>query len=113
MTDRSPFADRRKGRLDRRASGRRTSDSWSGSVRFAGWNEQLVQFLTRYLFIALALVFFSSVDGESRTHGYQTCFDIEMRRLGPLPRPQHKLACWTTVRCPHVGSKACISQCFQ
>ena len=66
MTDRSPFADRRKGRLDRRASGRRTSDSWSGSVRFAGWNEQLVQFLTRYLFIALALVFFGSSDGVTR-----------------------------------------------
>ena len=66
MAERPPKSERRKGRLDRRATGRRMSDSWSGSVRFAGWNEQLVQFLTRYLFIALALVFFSSVDGESR-----------------------------------------------
>ena len=66
MAERPPKGERRKGRLDRRAAGRRTSDSWSGSVRFAGWNEQLIQFLTRYLFIALALVFFSSVDGESR-----------------------------------------------
>ena len=56
------LADRRRGRLDRRGTHRRLSDSWSGEVRFAGWNEQLVQFLTRYLFIVLALVFFGSSD---------------------------------------------------
>ena len=66
MADRLPLADRRKGRQDRRASGRRTSDSWSGSVRFASWNEQLIQFLTRYLFIALALVFFGGADALTR-----------------------------------------------
>ena len=55
-------ADRRKLRADRRGTHRRLSDSWSGEVRFAGWNEQLVQFLTRYLFIVLALVFFGSSD---------------------------------------------------
>jgi diguanylate cyclase (GGDEF)-like protein len=66
MAERVPLADRRKGWVDRRASGRRTSDSWSGSVRFASWNEQLIQFLTRYLFIALALVFFSSSDALTR-----------------------------------------------
>ncbi len=66
MAERSPLADRRKGREDRRASGRRTSDSWSGSVRFASWNEQLIQFLTRYLFVALALVFFSSSTAPTR-----------------------------------------------
>jgi diguanylate cyclase (GGDEF)-like protein len=61
MTEKSP-ADRRKLRFDRRGAHRRLSDSWSGEVRFAGWNEQLVQFLTRYLFIVLALVFFASSD---------------------------------------------------
>ena len=66
MAERSPLADRRKGREDRRASGRRTSDSWSGSVRFASWNEQLIQFLTRYLFVALALVFFGSAEELTR-----------------------------------------------
>lgn len=67
MAERSPENDRRKGRMDRRAARRRNSDSWTGSVRFAGWNEQLVQFLTRYLFIVIALVFFSSNEAVSRT----------------------------------------------
>ena len=40
-------------------------NSWSGSVRFASWNEQLVQFLTRYLFIVIALVFFASSEKPS------------------------------------------------
>jgi diguanylate cyclase (GGDEF)-like protein len=62
----APESDRRKGRMDRRAARRRNSDSWTGSVRFAGWNEQLVQFLTRYLFVALAMVFFGSAESASR-----------------------------------------------
>jgi diguanylate cyclase (GGDEF)-like protein len=66
MAERTPLADRRKRRLDRRASGRRLSDSWSGEVRFAGWDEQLVQFLTRYLFVALAMVFFASSDAVGK-----------------------------------------------
>lgn len=66
MAERLPEKDRRRGRIDRRAAGRRTTDSWTGSVRFAGWNEQLVQFLTRYLFIGIALVFFGSSESASR-----------------------------------------------
>jgi diguanylate cyclase (GGDEF)-like protein len=65
MAEQPDSIDRRKGRFDRRSAHRRLSDTWSGSVRFAGWNEQLVQFLTRYLFIALALVFFGSSEQAS------------------------------------------------
>ena len=59
MPDKALDTDRRRGE-DRRAAGRRLSDGLSGSVRFASWNEQLVQFLTRYLFLVLALIFFGS-----------------------------------------------------
>lgn len=59
MANKVIAADRRRGE-DRRAAGRRLSDGWAGSVRFASWNEQLVQFLTRYLLLVLALVFFGS-----------------------------------------------------
>ncbi len=44
---------------ERRSHNRRRSGEWSGYLRFPGWPEQKVQFLTRYLFLALGLVFFN------------------------------------------------------
>jgi diguanylate cyclase (GGDEF)-like protein len=110
MAERSPLADRRKGREDRRASGRRTSDSWSGSVRFASWNEQLIQFLTRYLFIALALVFFGSSDALTRmgmsrwqiyavflAHGVVNTFMMWHAWRQPRSIPRYRIAMWLDI----------------
>ncbi len=44
---------------ERRTRDRRRDASWSGAMRFPGWPEQRVQFLTRYLFLALGVVFFN------------------------------------------------------
>ncbi len=45
---------------DRRALPDRRRDAhWSAATRFPGWTEQKVQFLTRYLFIVLGVVFFN------------------------------------------------------
>lgn len=110
MAERTPLADRRKGREDRRASGRRTSDSWSGSVRFASWNEQLIQFLTRYLFIVLALVFFGSSEeltrmGMSRwqiyavflAHGVVNTFIMWHAWRQPRSIPRYRIAMWLDI----------------
>ena len=44
---------------DRRASDRRRDAHWAVGTRFPGWQEQKVQFLTRYLFFVLGMVFFN------------------------------------------------------
>lgn len=44
---------------ERRSHNRRRHGEWSGYMRFPGWPEQKVQFLTRYLFLALGIVFFN------------------------------------------------------
>ena len=116
MAERSPEKDRRKGRLDRRAARRRMTDSWSGSVRFAGWNEQLVQFLTRYLFIALALVFFGSTEGVSRmgmsrwqiyafflTHGVINTVMMWHAWRNPRSIMRYRIAMWLDIVAVSVG----------
>ena len=51
---------------DRRAMPDRRKDAhWLVAMRFPGWREQQVQFLTRYLFMALGVVFFN-FSGEFR-----------------------------------------------
>lgn len=43
----------------RSASDRRRDAAWCVGMRFPGWQEQKVQFLTRYLFLILGVVFFN------------------------------------------------------
>ena len=52
-------ASDRRDASERRSHNRRRHGEWSGYLRFPGWPEQKVQFLTRYLFLALGLVFFN------------------------------------------------------
>jgi len=54
------FTDRRLATGDRRRLGdRRGGVAWQGQVRYASWGEQKVQFLTRYLFVVIAFMFFN------------------------------------------------------
>lgn len=52
-------ASDRRDKSERRTHNRRRAGDWSGYLRFPGWSEQKVQFLTRYLFLALGIVFFN------------------------------------------------------
>ena len=52
-------SDRRDISERRTASDRRRDALWSVGMRFPGWQEQKVQFLTRYLFLVLGVVFFN------------------------------------------------------
>ena len=116
MAEQPESIDRRKGESDRRSSHRRLSDTWSGSVRFAGWNEQLVQFLTRYLFIIIALVFFGSAEKPSvmgMTHWQIYAFFLAHAVVNTLcmwhawyhPRsiPRYRLAMWLDILAVGVG----------
>lgn len=52
--------DRRRGATDRRSwSGRRSYEHRAEPPNHPSWNEQVVQFVTRYLFFGLGLVFFN------------------------------------------------------
>jgi diguanylate cyclase (GGDEF)-like protein len=108
--------DRRKGRFDRRSAHRRLTDTWSGSVRFAGWNEQLVQFLTRYLFIVLAVVFFGSSEEPSpmdmprwQIYSFYLAYSIintfNMWHAWRYPRsiPRYRFAMWLDILAVSVG----------
>lgn len=53
-TDQSAAADRRRSAVARRAA-----DRLPTGMRFPSFQEQAVQFLTRYLFVALGLIFFN------------------------------------------------------
>jgi len=110
MADHPDSIERRKGNSDRRNSHRRLSDTWSGSVRFASWNEQFVQFLTRYLFIAIALVFFASSEktsdiGMSRgqiygfflTYSVINTFNLWHARRYPRSIPRYRFAMWLDI----------------
>ncbi|MDV3239868.1 MAG: GGDEF domain-containing protein [Gammaproteobacteria bacterium] len=57
------FAADRRARPDRRVD---PGDSVR-QLRFPGWPEQLVQFLTRYLFVALGVLFFNFTSGIAPT----------------------------------------------
>lgn len=52
-------SDRRDISERRTASDRRRDVLWGVGMRFPGWQEQKVQFLTRYLFLVLGVVFFN------------------------------------------------------
>ncbi len=110
MADHPDSIERRKGNSDRRNSHRRLSDTWSGSVRFASWNEQFVQFLTRYLFIAIALVFFASSEktsdiGMSRgqiygfflTYSVINTFNLWHAWRYPRSIPRYRFAMWLDI----------------
>ena len=110
MSERAEIGERRKRRLDRRGSRRRLSDSWSGEVRFAGWNEQLIQFLTRYLFVALAIVFFASSDSAGKMgmehwqiyayfvfHGVVNTAIMWHAWRNPRSIPRYRLAMWLDI----------------
>jgi diguanylate cyclase (GGDEF)-like protein len=56
-------SDRRGNQERRRNFDRRTTDTpLTHGYRYPSWQEQKVQFLTRYLFLALGVCFFNSVD---------------------------------------------------
>ena len=108
--------DRRKGRFDRRSSQRRLTDTWSGSVRFAGWNEQLVQFLTRYLFIVIAIVFFGSTEKPSPVgmerwqiyafflaHGIVNTLIMWHAWRNPRSIPRYRFAMWLDILAVVIG----------
>ncbi len=116
MADHPDSIDRRKGQWDRRSSHRRLSDTWSGSVRFAGWNEQLVQFLTRYLFIVIALVFFASSEKPSSigmphwqiyafflTYSVINAFNMWHAWRYPRSIPRYRFAMWLDILAVAVG----------
>lgn len=116
MVDHPDSIDRRKGQSDRRSSHRRLSDTWSGSVRFAGWNEQLVQFLTRYLFIVIALVFFASSEKPSAmgmerwqiyafflTHAVINTFNMWHAWRYPRSIMRYRIAMWLDILAVAVG----------
>ncbi len=116
MAEHPDSIDRRKGRSDRRSSHRRLSDTWSGSVRFASWNEQLVQFLTRYLFIVIALVFFAITEEPSPmgmprwqiyafflTHGVVNTFNMWHAWRYPRSIPRYRFAMWLDILAVVVG----------
>jgi len=56
---------------DRRMERRRRSDRVGGEpptvsgIRYPGWQEQRIQFITRYVFLLLGVLFFNVVDGVS------------------------------------------------
>ncbi|MGD8430592.1 MAG: GGDEF domain-containing protein [Ectothiorhodospiraceae bacterium] len=51
--------DRRRGGARRRRDRAQWYAVWLGSIRYPGWREQLIQFLTRYLFMVLGILFFT------------------------------------------------------
>lgn len=55
-------AGERRGGDRRRARDRRGMPDANAGTRIPGWPEQRVQFLTRYLFVALGLLFFNRID---------------------------------------------------
>lgn len=57
--DRRTYAERRR-RSDRR---RAPSDEPAPGYRYPSWQEQRIQFLTRYVFLALGVLFFNLVEG--------------------------------------------------
>jgi diguanylate cyclase (GGDEF)-like protein len=73
MTDSDPTPDEADGNLGRRAADRRFNERRASfrrvtdRLRFANWDEQRTQFITRYLFGALGLAYFNL--GESVTRG--------------------------------------------
>jgi diguanylate cyclase (GGDEF)-like protein len=58
--DRRSHTDRR-----RRADRRRTPQQVRPGYRYPSWQEQRIQFITRYVFVALGVVFFNMVEGIS------------------------------------------------
>ncbi|GMQ87836.1 MAG: hypothetical protein BMS9Abin08_1046 [Gammaproteobacteria bacterium] len=56
-TDRRSYKDRRD------QSERRTATTCDGAYRYPSWQEQQVQFFTRYIFLLLGFLFFNMVDG--------------------------------------------------
>jgi diguanylate cyclase (GGDEF)-like protein len=58
----SPNSGRRSAKVDRRkVVDRRNVPEARGGVRHASWSEQKIQFVTRYLFVALGFLFFNLV----------------------------------------------------
>lgn len=57
------ISDRTAARAERRDSADRRASANGAHVRAPSWHEQLVQFLTRYLFFALGILFFNFTDG--------------------------------------------------
>ena len=51
--------DRQESANRRAVPDRRHDAHWSTATRFPGWQEQKVQFLTRYLFMVLGILFFN------------------------------------------------------
>ncbi len=63
MTDRRQYGtERRSGRERRRKQEAVFFPFQKGDFRFPAWHEQVIQFLTRYLFVALGFIYFHSLD---------------------------------------------------
>ncbi|HKK14101.1 MAG TPA: GGDEF domain-containing protein [Gammaproteobacteria bacterium] len=101
--------DRRRGPTDRRAWRERRSDQPApDGLRFPGWPEQVVQFLTRYLFVALGLAFFNLTTagtwmgptGITSVFGLyflvNTVFFVHARRH-PVCPGRYRLAMWVDI----------------
>jgi diguanylate cyclase (GGDEF)-like protein len=56
--DRRSYSDRRR-RTDRRSQ----AGMQAGGYRYPSWQEQRIQFITRYVFLALGVLFFNLVEG--------------------------------------------------
>jgi diguanylate cyclase (GGDEF)-like protein len=71
--DRRAYTERRR-RADRRA----TLDHPSPGYRYPSWQEQRIQFITRYVFLLLGVLFFNMVDGVQPAYWSHTQLNIAL-----------------------------------
>ncbi len=103
--------DRRSQQDRRRRSDRRTGpDQPKGGYRYPSWQEQCIQFVTRYVFLALGVLFFNLVDGIQPSYwtptALNTAFGIYFlsnsllflhARRYPVNRRRYYIAMWVDI----------------
>ena len=111
MIDQELSAERRSQTERRRRSDRRTGlDQPEAGYRYPSWQEQCVQFITRYVFLTLGVLFFNLIDGIQPAYWSRpelnTAFGIYClintllflhARKHPIHRRRYYIAMWVDI----------------